>query len=140
MSLMPVSEALSRILALISPVGHEIIPITAAGGRILAEPVIARRTQPPFPASSMDGYALRASEAESGATSRVIGESAAGHPFDGTVEPGQCVRIFTGAPVPEPLDRIIIQEDVTRDGDQITLNADRNGPPQAAHRSARDRR
>ena len=124
MSLMPVSEALSRILALISPVGHEIIPITAAGGRILAEPVIARRTQPPFPASSMDGYALRASEAEPGATSRVIGESAAGHPFDGTVEPGQCVRIFTGAPVPEPLDRIIIQEDVTRDGDQITLNAD----------------
>ncbi len=124
MSLMPVSEALSRILALISPVGHEVIPVSAAGGRILASPVIARRTQPPFPASSMDGYAMRASEAEQGATSRIVGESAAGHPFDGKVEPGQCVRIFTGAPVPEPLDRIVIQEDVTRDGDQITLNAD----------------
>ena len=124
MSLMPVSEALSRILALLSPVGHEIVPITAAGGRVLAQSVTARRTQPPFPASSMDGYAMRASEASPGATAQVIGEAAAGHPFGGKVAPGQCVRIFTGAPVPEPLDRVVIQEDVTREGDQITLNAD----------------
>ncbi|MCL4152398.1 UNVERIFIED_CONTAM: hypothetical protein GTU68_042671, partial [Idotea baltica] len=107
-----------------SPVGRETVAITAARGRILAEPVTAQRTQPPFPASSMDGYAMRAVEAHPGVTARVIGEAAAGRPFEGSVPPGQCVRIFTGAPVPEPLDRVIIQEDVTRSGDVITLNAD----------------
>lgn len=119
-----VADAHARVLNLVSPVGHEVVPLTAASGRVLAAPVVARRTQPPFPASSMDGYAMRASEALPGAVAEVIGEAAAGRPFEGEVAPGQCVRIFTGAPVPDPLERVVIQEDVSRDGDRITLNGD----------------
>ena len=117
-----VSDALERVLNLVSPVGHEIVPVTAARGRILAADVIAQRTQPPFPASAMDGYAVRADEVRPGARFTVIGEAAAGGPFEGTVGPGNCVRIFTGAVVPEGLDRVVIQEDVTREDARITLN------------------
>lgn len=122
MSLLAVPEVLAKTLALMSPVGHEVIALTGARGRVLAADVIARRTQPPFPASAMDGYAVRAAEAAEESVFTVVGEAAAGTPFDGTVAPGQCVRIFTGAVVPDGLDRIIIQEDVARDGDRITLN------------------
>ena len=122
MTLLAVPEVLARTLALMSPVGHEVIALTAARGRVLAEPVISRRTQPPFPASAMDGYAVRADEVTPGTQFTVIGEAAAGTPFKGDVPSGSCVRIFTGGVVPDPLDRIIIQEDVTRSGDQITLN------------------
>ena len=122
MSLLAVPEVLARTLALMSPVGHEIVALTAARGRVLAEPVISRRTQPPFPASAMDGYAVRSGEVSPGAGFSVVGEAAAGTPYAGDVPPGSCVRIFTGGVVPEPLDRIIIQEDVVRDGAQITLN------------------
>ncbi len=121
MSLLAVPEVRAKTLALMKPVGLEIIALTEARGRILAEDVIARRTQPPFPASAMDGYAVRNAEAETGAKFKVIGEAAAGTPFQGAVAPGECVRIFTGGVVPAGLDRIIIQEDVTREGDQITL-------------------
>ncbi len=122
MSLLAVPEVRAKTLALIKPVGLEIIALTEAHGRILAEDVIARRTQPPFPASAMDGYAVRDAEAEIGATFTVIGEAAAGTPFQGAVSSGECVRIFTGGVVPAGLDRIMIQEDVTREGDQITLS------------------
>jgi len=122
MSLLAVPEVRAKTLALMKPVGREIIALTQARGRVLAEDVIARRTQPPFPASAMDGYAVRADEAEPGALFQVIGEAAAGTPFEGEVAPGKCVRIFTGGVVPAGLDRIIIQEDVSRDADEITLN------------------
>lgn len=122
MSLLAVPDVLSKTLALMAPVGHEIVALTAARGRVLAENVVARRTQPPFPASAMDGYAARAGEVEPGARLRVVGEAAAGTPYGGEVAPGECVRIFTGGVVPSPLDRVIIQEDVVRDGDDITLN------------------
>lgn len=116
-----VEEALSHVFDLLSPVGVEAVPLAEAAGRVLAAPVRANRSQPPFPASAMDGYALNGTEAEPHAMFKVIGTAAAGHGFAGHVGPGQAVRIFTGAPVPEGADRVIIQEDVTARGDMITL-------------------
>ena len=116
-----VEEALSHVFDLLSPVGVETVPLAEAAGRVLAAPVRAKRTQPPFPASAMDGYALNGTEAEPHAMFKVIGTAAAGHGFGGRVGPGQAVRIFTGAPVPEGATRVIIQEDVTARGDMITL-------------------
>ena len=122
--LIPVAEALDNLFALVDPVDVEWVPLDKAAGRVLAEPVVARRDQPPFPASSMDGYALKGVEAMRDAQFRVIGESAAGQRFDGRVGAGQCVRIFTGAPVPEGADHVMIQEDVHRDGALISLLED----------------
>ncbi len=119
--MIPVAEALAQVLALAEPLGAEDVPLRQAAGRTLARTVKATRTQPPFAASSMDGYALRAAEVEPDALFKVIGEAAAGHRFEGAVKPGQAVRIFTGAPVPEGADFVVIQEDVTRRGDLITL-------------------
>ena len=116
-----VDEALGHLFALVSPLESELVPLREAHGRVLSDPAEARRDQPPFAASSMDGYALRDAEAQPGASFEVIGESAAGHGFDGSVGAGQAVRIFTGAPVPEGADRVVIQEDVTRAGDRITI-------------------
>ena len=116
-----VSEALDALFALAAPLEAETVPLADAAGRVLLEPVVATRNQPPFPASAMDGYALKGIEADPEAMFKVIGEARAGERFDGHVGPGQAVRIFTGAPVPEGADRVIIQEDVTRAGDLITL-------------------
>lgn len=122
-----VTEALDRLFALAAPLEVETVPLTQAGGRVLARPVTARRDQPPFAASAMDGYAVI--EAVPGATLTVIGESAAGHGFRGTLRAGEAVRIFTGAPMPEGATRIVIQEDVTREGDIITLGHDLDDAP-----------
>ena len=119
-----VAEALDRVLSLFEPLEHEIVPLAATCGRVLAQPVTANRSQPPFAASAMDGYALMGVEAEPDAMFKVIGESAAGHGFDGVVKAGQAVRIFTGAPLPAGATRVIIQEDVNRSGDVITLKRD----------------
>ena len=116
-----VNEALDAIFDLVTPCGTEEVPLAEAAGRALAVPVTATRLQPPFAASAMDGYALNGVEADPEAMFRLIGESAAGHGFDGRVGPGECVRIFTGAPLPEGTNRVIIQEDVTRKGNLITL-------------------
>ncbi len=116
-----VDEALAELFALVSPVGTETVPLDRAAGRVLAQAVTALRDQPPFPASAMDGYAVRNPEVRPGAAFRIVGESAAGHGYDGSVGPGEAVRIFTGAPVPEGADRVVIQEDTARDGDTITL-------------------
>ena len=122
--MIPVSQALTHLFALADPMGIETVPLRAAAGRVLAEDVIAKRTQPPFDASSMDGYAVRAAEVEPDAMFKVIGEAAAGHSFAGQVGAGQAVRIFTGAPMPEGSDFVVIQEDTTRRGDLITLGRD----------------
>ena len=119
--LIPVSEAQELLFDLVAPVDIEWVDLAEAGGRILAEPVAATRDQPPFPASSMDGYAINRVEAMRDAQFQVIGESVAGRRFDGRVGPGQAVRIFTGAPVPEGTDYVVIQEDVRRDGALISL-------------------
>lgn len=116
-----VAQALEALFDLVNPLPTEDVPLRRAAGRVLANPVTARRDQPPFAASSMDGYALRRAEVEPDAMFKVVGEAAAGHRFDGTLRAGQAVRIFTGAPVPEGADFVVIQEDVTRRGDLITL-------------------
>jgi molybdopterin molybdotransferase len=108
------------------------IPTAQALGCVAAKDVPARLTQPPFSASAMDGYAVRFEDMAMGAALAVIGEAPAGAPFTGEVSVGQAVRIFTGSVVPEGADHVIIQEDVTREGDQITVTA-----PQAAARNIR---
>jgi molybdopterin molybdotransferase len=122
MALMPVEEALALLLSAAGPLPGESVPLEEAAGRVLAAPVIARRTTPGADVSAMDGYALRATDAATvPATLRLIGESAAGRPFAGTVEPGTTVRLFTGAVVPQGADAIVIQEDTRRDGDLVTM-------------------
>ena len=117
MSLLSVEEAHKRLLDGIRPVGTETVALNEANGRFLAEDVYSLRTQPPFDASAMDGYAVRAHDLSRVPTTlQVIGTSAAGHGFDGTVNPGEAVRIFTGAPLPDGADAILIQEK-TRPGE-----------------------
>lgn len=124
-----VTQALDAIFDLVAPLPSETVGLAQAAGRVLAQPVTATRLQPPFAASAMDGYALNGVEADPEAMFRVIGESAAGHGFDGVVGPGECVRIFTGAPLPAGTDRVIIQEDVDRKGSLITLARDLDKGP-----------
>ena len=119
-----VETALDHLFALVHTLKIETVPLIAAAGRTLASDVQAMRDQPPFAASSMDGYAIRADEAQPASMLKVIGESAAGHGCSGTVGPGQAVRIFTGAPVPEGASFVVIQEDVERRGDLISLSTD----------------
>lgn len=119
-----VAQALAHLFELARPMGTETVPLRQAAGRVLAQDAVATRTQPPFDASSMDGYAMRRAEVEPDAMFKLVGEAAAGHAFEGPVGPGQCLRIFTGAPVPQGLDFVVIQEDVTRRGSLITLNRD----------------
>lgn len=119
--LLPVQDALNRITSGVAPVGTERLAIGEAAGRVLAEPVIARRTQPPFAGSSMDGYAFRAADSDAGARLSVVGESAAGAGFGGTVAAGEAVRIFTGAPLPAGLDAVLPQERAVREGDDLVL-------------------
>ena len=127
MALLPVSEAIARVLADVAPTPAETVAVDAAFGRVLAADLAATRTQPPFANSAMDGYAVRAADVASvPARLTVVGESAAGRRFDGAVATGSAVRIFTGAPMPEGADTIVIQEDVDRDGDVITV---REGAP-----------
>ncbi len=116
-----VDEALAGVLDLFEPLTTETVPLAQSAGRVLAVDAVAKREQPPFASSAMDGYAVKSADLHTGATLQVIGESAAGGGFDGEIRSGQCVRIFTGAPVPAGADRILIQEDTTRDGDTITV-------------------
>lgn len=122
-----VAEALNQIFALAGTVGTEEVPLARAAGRVLAQDVTARRDQPPFAASAMDGYAVTNGDAAPGKRLKVIGESAAGHGFSGRVAPGETVRIFTGAPLPDGASRVVIQEDVHRDGDHVTLSGNLDG-------------
>jgi molybdopterin molybdotransferase len=111
MALLSVAEALARVTHGLEPLGAERVALDSANGRVLAEDLAALLTQPPFDASAMDGYAARAEDvAVLPATLRLIGISAAGAGFDGKVGQGETVRIFTGAPVPEGADTIVIQE------------------------------
>jgi molybdopterin molybdotransferase len=115
-----VEEALTRCLALVAPLPAETIPLAQAAGRWMPGPAIATRDQPPFAASAMDGYAVQGDPGPDD-NFLVIGEAGAGHAFAGRVGPGEAVRIFTGAPLPEGATRVIIQEDVVRLGERILL-------------------
>ena len=118
-----VDEALAHIVDGVVPTAAETVSIEAAHRRTLACPLAALLTQPPFDASAMDGYAVRAADvARLPATLAVIGQSAAGHPFSGAVAAGQAVRIFTGAPLPDGADAIVIQENTKADGSSVTVH------------------
>lgn len=122
-ALMQVAEALALVLADAKPLAVERVPLSAALGRILAEDLVALRTQPPAALSAMDGYAVRAADVSAApATLKLIGEVAAGHPFSGTVRAGEAARIFTGGVMPPGSDTVVIQEFVTRDGDNVIVN------------------
>ena len=117
-----VAEALQRVIVGITPLPAEQVGVAEALGRVLAEDVASRVTQPPADVSSMDGYAVRSDDlAGAPATLERIGESAAGKAFDGRVGPGQAVRIFTGAPVPAGADAVVIQENTVSAGDLVTV-------------------
>jgi len=119
-----VEEAEARIVATLHPTNAETVSIADAAGRVLAADAIAKYDQPPAPVSSMDGYALRAADAANvPLTLRVIGSSPAGHPFSGTVQTGEAVRIFTGGVVPDGADSIVIQENTELSGDSVTLKS-----------------
>jgi molybdopterin molybdotransferase len=119
--LLPVEEALARLLAAVDhPTAIETIRIEQAVTRVLAQPLAATRTQPPFPASAMDGYAVRAADLAVGKPLKLIGESAAGRGYHKPLHPGETVRIFTGAPVPEGADTVLIQENADARDDQVT--------------------
>lgn len=121
--MIPYAEALQTVIEGMRPVGTEQVGLNDALGRVLAEDVAARLTQPPAAVSAMDGYAARAEDVATVPTTLAcIGESAAGGHFAGTVGPGECVRIFTGAPVPDGADTIVIQEDTAVDGTAVTVN------------------
>ncbi|MGF1552487.1 MAG: gephyrin-like molybdotransferase Glp [Paracoccaceae bacterium] len=119
--LLSVDEARRRLNALMPAMAAETVALDEAAGRVLAADAVAGRAQPPFAASAMDGYAVRAAEAVAGARLRVAGEAAAGHAWAGRLPEGAAVRIFTGAPVPEGADAILIQEDAEREGDTVTV-------------------
>src|SRR3954464_7516188 len=111
-ALMPVADALAAILSGAEPLAEEMVALDAAHHRVLARDVAARRTQPPQAMSAMDGYAVRSADAsEVAARLKVIGEVAAGRPFESAVGTGEAVRIFTGGVIPEGADAVIIQED-----------------------------
>jgi molybdopterin molybdotransferase len=121
-------DALALVREIARPLGSEIVAIDAAAGRVLAVPVLARISSPRSDVSAMDGYALREADlAAVPARLTVVGESFAGCGWSGAIGVGQCVRIFTGAPVPEGADRVIIQESVGRDGD-VAVIVDAPGP------------
>ena len=131
MALLSVAEALALILKDVAPTMPETVGLLDAPGRVLALPLAATLTQPPFDASAMDGYAVRAADvAQLPARLQVIGEAAAGHGFSGRVEVGQAVRIFTGAPVPPGADAVVIQENTAREGGVVVV---REGSPEKGH-------
>jgi molybdopterin molybdotransferase len=122
-ALMPVADALAAILAGAEALPEEMVALDAAYHRTLARDVAARRTQPPQAMSAMDGYAVRAADAtDLAARLKVIGEVAAGRPFERKIGLGEAVRIFTGGVIPDGADAVIIQEDTTVDGDHITIS------------------
>jgi len=121
MSLLPVDHAVGKLLAGVEPLASEEVALSDAVGRVLAKDLQALRTQPPFAASAMDGYAVRSAEAQAGAQLKVIGMSRAGERFSGALGRSETVRIFTGAPVPDGADSILLQEDAERSGDTILV-------------------
>ena len=122
--LMPVADARARILEAVTPMVPERVTIAKALGRVLAGNVIAQRTQPPSDLSAMDGYAVRAADVTSvPARLRVVGEAPAGGAYGKGLNEGEAVRIFTGAPLPQGADSIVIQEDTERYGDIVIARA-----------------
>ncbi|MEM9248449.1 MAG: gephyrin-like molybdotransferase Glp [Pseudomonadota bacterium] len=123
-------EALRHLFALTSRLEHEDVPLSGAGGRVLARDMVATRTQPPFAASAMDGYAVRHADCRRGGALHLVGEAAAGQRFAGVLKSCETVRIFTGAPLPNGADTVVIQEDTDRTSNGVILN---DIPAQGSH-------
>ncbi len=122
--MLSVAEARQRVLSAMKTMPAEQIGVADAFGRVLAEDVASRRTQPPKAVSAMDGYAVRAADiATVPATLKIVGYAPAGQAYEGTVGPGEAVRIFTGAPVPDGADAIVIQEDTEAEEEHVTIKA-----------------
>ncbi len=119
--MLSVDEARRRILSGLRPTPPEIVPLADAWERVTAAPALARLTQPPADISAMDGYAVQAADAMAGARLRVVGHAPAGHPWEGTLRPGEALRLFTGSLVPAGADGILIQENAEPDGDSILV-------------------
>jgi molybdopterin molybdotransferase len=121
---MSVAEALARVLEHAGPLDPEAVPLLAAHGRVLADDLKALRAQPPANVSAMDGYAVRAADvARVPAKLRLIGEVPAGHPFGGSVGPGEAARIFTGGVLPSGADTVVVQENTTREADAVIVTS-----------------
>jgi molybdopterin molybdotransferase len=124
MALLPVAKALAGVLADAKPLPAEDAPLAQAHGRVLAQDLVALRTQPPDDVSAMDGYAVRAADVTTApARLKLIGEVAAGRPLVGVVGAGEAARIFTGGVLPAGADTVVIQENTARDGDTVIVNA-----------------
>jgi molybdopterin molybdotransferase len=127
LSLLPVADALARVLDGAATLPPERVPVSEAHGRVLAQTLSSKRDQPPAEVSSMDGYAARAADLKNSAKLRLMGESAAGRPFAGEVNAGETVRIFTGAIVPRGADTVVAQEDAQLEGNTVGLPASQPG-------------
>lgn len=124
-------EAFALLSDVARPLGRETVPVAEAAGLILAEPVVAAVDAPPRDCSTMDGYAVRDADlAVLPARLALSGQSFPGRGFQGPLDPGRCVRIFTGAPLPAGADRVVIQENVRREGDIAVFDAE---PGEARH-------
>ncbi|MGE3148124.1 MAG: gephyrin-like molybdotransferase Glp [Pseudorhodoplanes sp.] len=122
MALLPVADALSKVLDGVSPLPSEIVDLPKAYGRVLTADLKALRTQPPAAMSAMDGYAVRGEDVATANTAlRIVGEIAAGNTFTGTIGKSEAVRIFTGGVLPAGADTVVIQEDTERQGDRVTV-------------------
>ena len=120
--MLSVEAARARILDGLRPTTPESVALDAAWGRVTARPILARLSNPPADISAMDGYAVRAADTKPGTRLAMIGSSPAGHPFEGRLSSGECVRLFTGSVMPDGSDCVLIQENATRDGDSVTVN------------------
>lgn len=128
MTLLPVAEALRRVLEGAEPLPAEWVPLADAHGRVLAADLVALRTQPPADVSAMDGYAVRGEDVASGKTRlKVIGEVAAGRPFEGRVGPGEAARIYTGGLLPPGADTVVVQERTVREGEIVIVQPTEKG-------------
>jgi len=131
-------EAIELVRSVATPFGTETVPIEVAAGRVLARPVIAQIDSPRSDVSAMDGYAVRDADLKKlPASLQLVGDSYAGSGWEGSVGPGACVRIFTGAPVPEGADRVVIQENVRSSGNAAMI-ADAPGPARHIRRRGSD--
>ncbi len=124
MALLPVSEAIAQILDGVEPLPAETAQLADAIGRVLTNDIVAHVTQPASALSAMDGYAVHGEDvANVPTTLKVIGEAAAGHPFEKIVAARECARIFTGGVLPRGTDTVVIQENTKRDGDAVTVTS-----------------
>ncbi len=134
-----VDEAIERIERAFSPLGAEMVSLDQALGRVLAEPLEARLTQPPADVSAMDGYALRAADVESlPARLKITQRIAAGQPPSGPVGAGEAARIFTGAQVPPGADTVVIQENCDEADGHVTVREGKRAPGQHIRKAGLD--